>query len=232
MDKIVLLTELRAMANDVPDFKSYTPSSRVHLEWLGKIHALIAQWDHHEAVSVRSNADFLHSNLFRDGSVANILGALHRAIAHLELQVPAQPTQAFGPGAVYDFHKNLRELLASAMKSIFVVDPYLDTEIFDVYITEVSPKVAVRLLARQNPSTLKHALEKFIAQFKMSVEIRISSAIHDRVVFIDDRSCWVLGQSIKDAAKSKPTYIAPLPIDVTQFKKIDYERIWVSASIL
>jgi hypothetical protein len=160
MDKVVLLAELRAMANDVPDFNSYTPSSRDHLEWLGKVHALITQWDPSEAVSVRMSADSLHIDLFRGGSIAKILGVLHRAIAHLELQVPAQPTQAFGPGAVYDFHKTLRELLVSALKSILVVDPYLDAEIFDVYLAEVSSAVTVRLLARQNASTLKPALDK------------------------------------------------------------------------
>jgi hypothetical protein len=63
----------------------------------------------------------------------------------------------------------------------------------------------------------------------MNVEVRTSQGIHDRVVFVDGRSCWVLGQSIKDAAKSKPTYIAPIAADATQLKLADYEKIWATA---
>jgi hypothetical protein len=40
----------------------------------------------------------------------------------------------------------------------------------------------------------------------------------------------VLGQSIKDAAKTKPTYLAPLASDAAQLKKADYEQIWSAAS--
>lgn len=87
--------------------------------------------------------------------------------------------------------------------------------------------VSVRLLVREYAAALKPALEKFVAQNKMNVEIRHSKSIHDRVVFLDNVSCWVLGQSIKDAAKSKPTYLAPLSFDAAQLKKADYDQIWV-----
>jgi hypothetical protein len=66
----------------------------------------------------------------------------------------------------------------------------------------------------------------------MTVEIRTSQLIHDRVIFLDDRSCWVLGQSVKDAAKSMPTYLAPLPSDVIPLKKDVYEQIWSTAKPL
>ena len=119
MDKVALLAELKAVAANVPDFEAYTPSSRSHLEWLGKTHALLSRWDRLEAISFKTAADFLALQDSRDMSVAQMLGVLHRALADLELQVPALPPQAFGPGAVYDFHKTLRDLLASATKSLF-----------------------------------------------------------------------------------------------------------------
>jgi len=232
MDTIVLLTELRALVNNIPDFKAYTPTSRDHLEWLGKAHALVAQWDSYEAISVRTSASYVPIDIMREINVGQILASLFRAIAALELQIPVQPDQAFGPGAVYDFLKALRDLMASARKSIFIVDPFLDEQIFDAYITSVSTNVIVRLLARKYATALKPALQMFVAQTKMPVEIRISNAIHDRVVFLDDRTCWVLGQSIKDAAKLKPTYIAPLSSDVAQKKIMDYEQIWSTAALL
>lgn len=232
MDKVALLAELRALSENAPDFGAYSPSSRPHLEWLGKAHALIAQWNTVEAISFRSAADFLTFDITRNMNVAKLLGVLHRAIADLELQVPALPDQAFGPGAVYDFLKTLRDLLASATNSVFVVDPYLDEQVFDAYLSTVSPQVVVRLLTMKRPASLKPAVTKYIAQTNTNVEVRTSKAIHDRVIFLDDSSCWVLGQSIKDAAKSKPTYLAPLATDAAQLKKQDYETIWNSAKAI
>jgi hypothetical protein len=230
MDQVALLSELRTLANDVPNFAAYSPSSRIYLEWLGKAHALISRWNQVEAISFKTAADFLAFDLTRDVNVGQLLGILHRAIADLEIRVPELPPQAFGPGAVYDFHRALRDLLASATTKLLIVDPYLDDQIFDAYISMVSSQVVVRLLARKYAASLAPAVQKFIAQKRMTVEVRSSQEIHDRVIFIDGRSCWVLGQSIKDAAKVKPTYLAPLAPDASQLKKTDYERIWTTAT--
>jgi len=216
------------LASDVPDFSKYSSTSKPHLEWLGKASALLTVWNKYEVIGFKSAADSLSLELIRDMNVGKLMGVLHRAIADLELQVPALPTQAFGPGAVYDFQKALRDLLSSSTKSLFIIDPYLDEQIFDAYLSTVASQVSVRLLARQYAAALKPAVLAFVAQKKMSVEVRSSTATHDRVLFVDDRSCWVLGQSIKDAAK-KPTYLAPLADDAAQLKKADYEAIWSTA---
>jgi hypothetical protein len=55
-----------------------------------------------------------------------------------------------------------------------------------------------------------------------------STLIHDRVIFVDKR-VWLSGQSIKDAAKKKPTYI--VEHDEPPMREI-YERIWQSASVV
>lgn len=232
MNAVALLAELRALANNVPDFQTYSPASRLHLEWLGKTSALLTLWNKDEAVTFKSAADYLAFDIMRDIGVAKLLNLLHRAIAELELQVPTLPKQVFGPGAVYDFLKSLRDLLASATKSIFIVDPYLDEDIFDSYLSAISPSVSVRLLAREYAVALKPSVQKFVSQTKGAVEVRVSKSIHDRVVFLDGHSCWVLGQSIKNAAKSMPTYLAPLPDDAAQLKKDDYERIWKTATAI
>jgi hypothetical protein len=229
MDEVALLAELRALADNTPDFSSFTPTSRVHQEWLGKVHALIQQWDASETSSLRSQIDWMGSSVMRDIALSKVVSTLYRAIGDLQFRLPGGPARAFGPGAVYDFLKTLRDLLASATKSIFIVDPYLDEQVFDAYLDTVPRQVIVRLLARKRPAALKPAVAKFVAQSKMAVEARSSEEIHDRIVFLDDRSCWVLGQSIKDAATSKPTYLAPLDRDTAQLKKASYEQIWNAA---
>ena len=108
----------------------------------------------------------------------------------------------------------------------------MDEQVFDTYLSTLSLAVSARLLARDFARSLKASVAAFVTQKKMSVEVRTSQSIHDRVIFVDERSCWVLGQSLKDAAKSKPTYLAPLPNDVAQLKKKDYEKIWAVATPL
>jgi hypothetical protein len=234
MEPAALLAELRALADNVPDFASFTPTSSDHHRWLAKIRAFVPQGDPTSKFSLDVQMSFLAYESGRKNSVASILLALHRTIADLELRVLSdpEPDRAFGPGAVYDFLKTLRDLLASATQSIFIIDPYLDEQVFDAYLATISPTVVVRLLTGKVPLALRPAVAKFIAQTKMSIATRSSELIHDRVIFLDEHSCWVLGQSIKDAAKSKPTYLAPMDSNTTQLKKAMYEQIWGGAKPL
>ena len=145
---------------------------------------------------------------------------------------PTTGSQAYGPGAVYDFMRDLREALKSATRTLLMVDPYVDDDIFDAYVSTVQTSVAVRILTRTVSSSVKSTLAAFTKQHATRVEMRTTNAIHDRVVFVDGRACWVLGQSIKDAAKNKPTYLLPLSEDIAQLKLSHYEPIWNAANAL
>jgi hypothetical protein len=64
------------------------------------------------------------------------------------------------------------------------------------------------------------------------VEVRQTAGAHDRVIFLDNSACFALGQSLKDAAKAKPTYIAALPPDVVPKKLNAYNNLWQGASVV
>src|SRR5437763_7720115 len=135
MDLVVLLTELQALANNVQDFATFSPTSRTHQEWLGKVHALIQQWNRFEAASLRTSITYVSYCVARPMGVSAIISTLHRAIADLQVTLPlAGADQAFGPGAVYDFFKDLRELLVSATQAIFIIFPYLKEQVFNAYL--------------------------------------------------------------------------------------------------
>jgi len=232
MDKAVLLAQLRSLLEAAPDFSAYSPTSGEHHAWLAKAHALVSRWNRLEAISFASAADFLYMPLMRDGQVAKIIGLIHRGIADLELETPKLADQAFAPGAVYDFFKALSAAFGSATTSVFIIDPYLDEQIFDTYLASIPAGLSVRLLAHKYGNLLKPAVQKFTAQHGTNVSVRISQEFHDRIVFVDDLSCWVMGQSIKDAAKAKPTYLLPLPPDIARLKLNHYEAIWNNATVL
>jgi hypothetical protein len=232
MEPEVLLAQLRALVERAPDFERYSPLSREHIMWLGQSHALAARWDRTQAIMLQVSSDALPMDLMRASNVATIFGVLHRAIADLELKVPQKGKVVFAAGEVYDFFRELNNVVGSAESTILIVDPYLDATVFDHYLNSRKDNVTVRLLLNKNADGVKAASEKYVQQHGKVLEVRKSNKIHDRVIFIDGYVCWIVGQSLKDAAKAKPTYLAPLAPDVVAAKLQDYEAIWAEANAI
>ena len=232
MDDEILLAQLRALLERTPDFDAYDPASREHLTWLGQAHALVGRWDSVEAVTFPMKTDMLFSPARRPMYLGQILATLHRAIADLEFRVPAGAQVAFGPGDVYDFFRAFNFVVESAEKTLLIVDPYMDQKIFDLYLSSRPPAVSARLLTSRYADDVKIGAELYIQQHGLVLQLRRSKKIHDRVMFIDGSECYVTGQSLKDAAKAKPTYLSPLAPDVVPDKLRHYEEIWGEAEVL
>lgn len=232
MPPLLLLAKLRAHLDCMPEMAGRGSYMAEHYAWLAKAHALILHWDRSEAISFKNACDWAAGNLNRQMNLANINGTLHRVIASLEANAPESADQVFGPGAVYDFFRALTSIISSAETSLFMIDPYMDDQVFDTYISSLSKPCQVRMLVNKHATSVKVAAERYRAQYGTVVEVRKSNAIHDRLVIIDHTECWVLGASIKDAATSKPTYLAPLSQDVAQAKGAFYEMIWDGANAI
>ena len=65
---------------------------------------------------------------------------------------------------------------------------------------------------------------------KISVELCESEGVHDRMVCIDGRSCWVSGQPMKISIRTKQSYMAPLAPDVAEYMLKYYDGVWGSAT--
>ena len=153
---------------------------------------------------------------------------LRSSLSELELMMAqAEISGAYEPGGEYQFDRDLKAIVGFATSSLFVIDSDLDTQLFGVYMGDVGPAVSVRVLSNEVREPLRAAAEKFAK--RGSFELRSSKDVHDRVVFANER-CWVIGQSIKDAAKKKPTYIVEHS-GAASMKGI-YDSIWASAVTL
>jgi hypothetical protein len=153
---------------------------------------------------------------------------LKSSLAELELMMPEpEIAGAYETGDEYQFYRDLKTIVGFAAKDLFIIDSYLDTQLFDVYVENINPAVNIRVLTSQVSAPLRVVAEKFA--LRGNFELRLSKEAHDRVAFADDR-CWVIGQSIKDAAKKKPTYIVEHS-GATSMQGI-YEAIWSSAAIV
>jgi hypothetical protein len=152
---------------------------------------------------------------------------LHSSIAEIEVMLPeAEVRGAYDAGDEWAFYKDLKDIMGGAKADIFIVDNYLNTEIFELYAAAVRPGVTFRLLTDQLKGNLEAVAKKYAASH--SVELRTGPDVHDRHVFVDDR-CWALGQSIKDAARKKPTYIVELSAALVPVMRKIYDDIWSRA---
>ena len=131
---------------------------------------------------------------------------------------------AYDVGEEYRFYRDLKSVVQLAKQEVFIIDNYLDSQLFDIYVADLDPKITVRVMTNQVSSSLDNIARKFAG--RGNFELRASKDVHDRVVLVDDR-CWVIGQSIKDAAKKKPTYIVE---HTANTMRPIYENIWASAT--
>jgi hypothetical protein len=150
-------------------------------------------------------------------------GVLNSCLSELKLDMPEPEIQSvFEPGQQYEFYAAVKKILGMAQKEIFVIDPYIDAEMFDVYAGSIPRSVSFRLLSNNAnaPSAVMQLAQKYSAGGNF--EFRSSTQIHDRVLFADERA-WVCGQSLKDAAKKKATYI--VEIDAALMRPV-YDGVW------
>ena len=130
-------------------------------------------------------------------------------------------------GEEYRFYRDVRTVVGLATKELFIIDNYLDTQLFDVYMEKLPTDLNIRVLTNNLSDSLNPVAKKFAT--RGNFELRSSKDVHDRVVFADER-CWVIGQSIKDAAVKKPTYIVEHSGGSTMLRI--YEELWKGANPL
>jgi len=161
-----------------------------------------------------------------DARIEAFAAMLRSTIAELEMMLP-QPEIAgvYESRDEYRFYRDLKTVVGFAAQELFVIDNYLDTQLFDVYMENINPCVMVRVLTNQVGDPLRLVSEKFAK--RGNFELRSSKEVHDRVVLADDR-CWVIGQSIKDAARKKPTYIVEHSGSAAM--RAVYKLIWAGAT--
>ena len=135
----------------------------------------------------------------------------------------------YKPGDEYLFYRDLSSLLLATTGDILIVDAYIDEQVFNLYVSKVSNSATVRILSNKiGPNT--ETVARMYAKNR-PLEMRSSADVHDRTVFIDQRG-WVIGQSIKDAARKKPTYLIELNEPLLATAKDVHERIWTAATVI
>ncbi len=148
------------------------------------------------------------------------------AIAGIRISLSEPEIQGhYDAGDPFAFYKDLKSLVRGASRQFFLIDAYLDIQLFELYVDDIPPTVDVRILSNNLKSAVI-SIGQLFATKHASFELKSAGTLHDRILFVDDR-CWAIGQSIKDAAVKKPTYIVELG-STTQASI--YQPIWNNAT--
>ena len=146
-------------------------------------------------------------------------------------------TGAFIPaGNTFDAFKAVRRVFEEAKADILIVDPYLDEKILIDFALLAPSGVPLRLLTdsgSHSPSLIP-AITHFRKQYgnHRPVEARAAPArsLHDRMVAIDRRRIWTVGQSFNALATRAPTSFVEVDQETAVLKMAAYEAIWATAT--
>jgi hypothetical protein len=142
--------------------------------------------------------------------------------------VYGQGEKVYEKGQVYDFYTDIRDITKQAKSEVFLIDAYADEEILNLYLEKIATGIKIRILTNTPKGNFVIVAKKFKMNPGVNFEARTSKDSHDRLFFIDD-SCWVMGQSFKDAGK-KPTYL--VKIESHQLFRKVFEDLWTRAQPL
>ena len=135
----------------------------------------------------------------------------------------------YEPGEQYDFYRDLSSIIRTAKSALFIIDAYLNEQVFNLYVQKVPDRVAVRILSRKVDNNVATVARMYAAG--KPLKLRSSGDVHDRAVFIDQRG-WVIGQSIKDAARTKPTHMIELQGQALTTSRNIHDQIWDAAAVV
>lgn len=112
----------------------------------------------------------------------------------------------FQSGKPYDAYKKIREILRLAKHDLFIIDPYIDDQLFPL-LENLKNTIKIRVLTHKTQKDSYQLAMRFQRQ-RGNFELRKTKKFHDRYIFTD-LNCFVLGSSINSFG-DKATTIIPI----------------------
>ena len=230
MNKEQLLAEVEDVLRSMPSRETARHRTEENRAWVGRVIAVIERWKPSIA-EVNDEMIDLYFSQSREGAGAleKLRTWLHQARADLQMEV-GQTSVVVQAGKVFDYFDEIRKVIEMARSEVFFVDPYLDAEFVSRFLPSVASGVGVRLLGHKGMTKLVPAVELFARQSSTAIEVRSTSGLHDRFVFVDRSDCYLSGASFKDGAKNAPAVLTQI-IDGFHAMWNTYERLWAGATV-
>jgi phage regulator Rha-like protein len=105
----------------------------------------------------------------------------------------------FFDGQIFDAYQFVSDLIRTARKSIVVIDNYIDDNVLTL-LSKAGKKVKVTILTRTVSRQLALDVKKYNEQYP-EITVKEFPYSHDRFIFIDDKTVYHFGASLKDLGK-------------------------------
>ncbi|MFS2096283.1 hypothetical protein ACCC96_25060 [Pseudomonas sp. Pseusp11] len=238
-----LYTQLGQLIVDMPDLRNHEWNTPAGQRWLGRATALLEESGNAvDALTFKVTAQGLSSDPYQPGhaaAVQRLTAVLHHALAVAELRAPATAQNGFIPvGEPFTALTAIAGVMAEATDSILLVDPYADRNLLTEYAVQAAEQISIRVLT--DSYSLKPGLapakQAWINQYGDSrpLDIRLTPArsLHDRLIIVDERAVWSLGQSFNALGTRSPTALVRVNEETALLKVQAYEQLWASATLL
>lgn len=105
----------------------------------------------------------------------------------------------FCDGQIFDSYKFVSDLIRKAKTSIVLVDNYVDDTVLSM-LDKRKPGVSATIYTQSISKQLTLDLQKHNAQYA-PIDIRLIKNFHDRFLFLDEKTIYHIGASVKDLGK-------------------------------
>ncbi len=105
----------------------------------------------------------------------------------------------FCNGQIFDSYKFVSDLIRKAKTSIVLVDNYVDDTVLSM-LDKRKSNVSATIYTQSISKQLTLDLQKHNAQYA-PIDVRVMTNFHDRLLFIDEKTIYHIGASIKDLGK-------------------------------
>lgn len=105
----------------------------------------------------------------------------------------------FFEGQIYDAFSLLVNMVGSAEKSIILIDNYVDVDTLNI-LSKKKTNVNACIYTKRQTKLTAADVENFNRQYP-KLEVKYTSAFHDRFLIVDGGQAYHIGASLKDAGK-------------------------------
>lgn len=231
-------SEIGHLVETMPDFfDDASDWTDVH-QWLGRLAAYLKEdGEIPDYASLVTAAHFMDQRYAIDSYVSQIKMIAYRALGKAERSRPAGTANTFIPvGSSFEALSSVGKIIRGAREEVLLVDPYANAEILSDFAASAAENVRIKILSDKQKSSLDlvpHARawnQEHGDRRPLELRLAKSGILHDRVIFIDQRHVFVVGQSFKDLAKKSPTTITRQDAETSVLKLEAYQQMWAEAT--
>lgn len=133
----------------------------------------------------------------------------------------------FELGKTHTFDKFLRSVFAGTNKEIRIADSYVDETIFDNLLDQIPDSAEIYLIYRKKQGSFDARIKRFSTQYSKFM-VKNYSQLHDRFLIVDDTG-YIIGPSLKDAARKSPALVVELNQKDTKSLRSFFDQIWAAS---